>query len=335
MSSINRAPSDQQHPVFDLEPSKIEKLNVLKQMRLLSSQGHTDRVNDLLTDARVGRFLFTASNDHTAKRWNIQTGQVLNHYKHPHAVNALALLPWKAGLVTGCEDGLLRMFDISSGELKANCAYDKYLFTAIICLAISPESDHTYVAGRDNRVKCCDLEGGKILHTLGEHGGRITAMTLSLDCTLLFTASLDHTVKKWSLVVPSHVVPPCVATFRHQYAVHYAKIGASLEHLYTCSGNQVISLSCFFSSVVSNMSLLCLKICVWHVTKKSIRGFRSSAPISSFVAHADVVSLSFSNSPSLILYLKVTWFDLSSNGRTILTSSRDGTGEHMAPAIHW
>ena len=75
-----------------------------------------------------GKNALTASNDHTPKLWNIQTGETVRELKgHTNLVNAVALTPDGKNALTASDDHTLRLWNLKSGAQIASYAADSPL----------------------------------------------------------------------------------------------------------------------------------------------------------------------------------------------------------------
>ena len=264
-------------PQDDYKPSKVETMNVLKQMRLLQSQAHTSRVNNIATDSDIGPFIFTSSDDLTVKRWDIESGQVLNNYPHPSAVTALDFCKLRRTLVTGCADGVVRQIDISSGTVVSECHYDRENQGAVLEMVIL-DSGTVFVAGMDNRIKWFDLESGRLMHVIGGHDDLITAMVKSQDETFMLTASRDCSVKKWPTNGALHISPPLAEVYRHDQPVRCVRVSPSSDKFYSSCGNEVSDKSRLRSCCAACAQSCCYRYMCGKLSLKVDRGIPSRLP---------------------------------------------------------
>ncbi len=176
-----------------------------------------------------GRFVFSASMDATARRWEVDTGLEKSLYPHPARVTAMMLATDGTELVTGCSDNVLRVFDVESGELvserenlraqeiaphpdgkrfatggvdvriwsldgtEPERVFDRPSF--FLGCAFSP--DGTLLAGVSSGKEVClwEVETGREIAADQEHEGSVRGVAFHPDGTRFATGSLDGTVR--------------------------------------------------------------------------------------------------------------------------------------------
>jgi len=73
--------------------------------------GHKGAVWSAKVDTLTRTLAATASGDFTAKLWCASTGKELHEFKHRHVVKSIDFSLDTMKIATGCQDGLLRIFD--------------------------------------------------------------------------------------------------------------------------------------------------------------------------------------------------------------------------------
>jgi serine-threonine kinase receptor-associated protein len=81
-----------------------------------SFHGHKGAVWSCKVDSKTRTLAATASGDFTAKLWCATTGKELYEFKHKHVVKTLDFSSDTVKVATGCQDGLLRIYDICKTE---------------------------------------------------------------------------------------------------------------------------------------------------------------------------------------------------------------------------
>jgi WD40 repeat protein len=174
--------------------------------------GHSARIN-ALSFSGDGTKLATAGLDRTARVWNVAEaiqrrrvggnqvvtigpGAILEG--HEQAVFAVALSPDGKQLVTGAQDGAVRLWSLP--ELKGatlRIGVEKSIplsghSTAVECVAFSRDGKRIASGSRDNTARLYDAEG-KDLAILKGHNRGVMAMAFSPDSATLATVSGDQT----------------------------------------------------------------------------------------------------------------------------------------------
>jgi WD40 repeat protein len=147
------------------------------------------------SDGATTRLLATASEDGTAKIWDMQTGKVLQTLKgHGDVVWDVAFSPDGKLLATAGADETARVWDVATGEMRVT-------FTGhtdrVLCLAFSPDGRRIASGGDDRMVRVWDVATGQEVRRPGEHLGFVNRIVFSPDGTLLASAGEDRTVIVW------------------------------------------------------------------------------------------------------------------------------------------
>jgi WD40 repeat protein/serine/threonine protein kinase/tetratricopeptide (TPR) repeat protein len=128
-----------------------------------------------------GRFVVTASDDHTARVWDARTGKPIGEpMRHSAAVSYADFSPDSRSLVTTCRDKTARLWDANTGKpITKPLAHDENFWSA----AVSPDgrtiTTATYPSGgseraierRDLTVHLWSVQTGKRLHEPLAHQG--------------------------------------------------------------------------------------------------------------------------------------------------------------------
>ncbi len=147
--------------------------------------------------------VISASADGSVRVWDVTREAGTKGLVHPVPVRSIACSPPGAKsivAVTGCEDGKLRVWDLSNPDKLPETAkeLDDTHGAAIGAIAFSPDGRYlATAAGRD--VFIWDAIEWKKLYALpAEHRDAITSVSFTPQCTLV-TASKDRSLKVWKL----------------------------------------------------------------------------------------------------------------------------------------
>jgi serine-threonine kinase receptor-associated protein len=81
-----------------------------------SFHGHKGAVWSAKVDPLTRTLAATASGDFSSKLWCVNTGKELHEFKHKHVVKSVDFSSDTLKIATGCQDGLLRVFDTCQPE---------------------------------------------------------------------------------------------------------------------------------------------------------------------------------------------------------------------------
>ncbi len=155
--------------------------------------GHTNHVNNI-NYSPDGKNIVTASNDNSAKIWDVQSGRLLlTLMGHADGVNYAMYSPDGKSVITGSNDNSAKIWDAHNGKLLHSLGAGQS-FDA----SYSPDSKRIVTASnRDNTAKIWDVQSGKLLYSLVGHTSSVWKARYSPNGKRIVTASWDHTAKIW------------------------------------------------------------------------------------------------------------------------------------------
>lgn len=143
-----------------------------------------------------GAQLATASDDETARLWEVATGSPRATLTgHTAAVTGVAFSPDGTRVATVSRDRSTRLWSTATGEHSATLTGHTHPVTAV---AFSPDGALLATASRDNTARLWEVATGAH-QVLALHRRPVTAVAFSPDGTQLATASQDDTARIWEV----------------------------------------------------------------------------------------------------------------------------------------
>jgi WD40 repeat protein len=167
--------------------------------RKLDLVGHTNVVVTVAFSPN-GQRLGSASHDHTARIWNVVTGeQLLSFSGHRDRVNGIAFHPDGKRVATGSHDKTVKIWDLMTGRELLTLSGHAYSVTSV---AFSPDGKRLASASipKDDaagEVKIWDPATGKQLLALAGFEGGCYSVAFSPDGRMLAAAGEDRSVHIW------------------------------------------------------------------------------------------------------------------------------------------
>jgi hypothetical protein len=160
-----------------------------------------------------GRQAVSASDDHTLKVWDVESGRELRTLQgHSRGVFGVAVSGDGRLAVSASADRTLKVWEVESGrELRTLQGHSGWVYG----VALSGDGRRAVSASWDKTLKVWEVEGGRELRTLQGHSHGVLGVALSWDGRRAVSASYDNTLKLWDL--ESGVV---LATFTCDGAAH-------------------------------------------------------------------------------------------------------------------
>jgi WD40 repeat protein len=135
-----------------------------------------------------GKRIVTASNDKTAKVWDV-SGRILVELKHQNVVNSASFSPDGKRIVTASNDKTAKVWDVS-GRILVELKHQNVVNSA----SFSPDGKRIVTASNDKTAKVWDISG-KLLVELKRHQGEVNSASFSPDGKMIVTTSNDKTAK--------------------------------------------------------------------------------------------------------------------------------------------
>jgi len=210
------------------------KLDIKKELN-----SHSDRVKSVdlhPTEPWVLSCLY----DGTMNIYDYSTGTVVKSFEvSDQPVRCGVFVPRKQWIVCGCDDMMIRVYNYNTMEkLQAFEAHMDYIRS----ISVHPTLPLVVTASDDMLIKLWDWEKGWATTMIYEGHGHYVMQVLfnPKDPNTFASASLDHTIKVWSISSPI----PNMTLEGHERGVNCIDYYAGPDKPYLCSGgdDQVIKL---------------------------------------------------------------------------------------------
>jgi WD40 repeat protein/tRNA A-37 threonylcarbamoyl transferase component Bud32 len=166
-----------------------------------------DQVVALMAFADHGRLLLTGGlnkvgDSRLVQAWDTATGKPVGPpLKHPHQFMALGAARDGPQFVTGSIDGVARLWDADSGQLRQELKHDG----SVDVVALSDDGSRV-ATGIRKSTYLWDAASGRLLGVL-PLDDKVNAMVFSADGRFLITASSDGTARLWDVATGKRVGP--------------------------------------------------------------------------------------------------------------------------------
>ncbi|MEM9807698.1 MAG: WD40 repeat domain-containing protein, partial [Cyanobacteria bacterium P01_D01_bin.56] len=179
---------------------------------LRTLEGHAAGINEIVITPD-GTKIVSASDDHTLKVWDLQTGNLLLTLTgHTGIVKAVAVAPNGSYLISGAWDHTLRVWDLQTGQETQQFHENTGVVTAI---AIAPDGRRFVAAagiGTESdssdadRLKLWNVDNGTEITSLCGHTGPVDSVTITPDGQYVISGAgstlmqpSDETIRIWEL----------------------------------------------------------------------------------------------------------------------------------------
>lgn len=143
-----------------------------------------------------GSRMVTANRDHTARLWDIASGQCLMVFKgHTDELRRAAFTNDGKCAVTCANDGTLRVWDCRTGACVLILNGHKGNVTTV---AVSPDDRHLISGGGDGTLRVWSLPGGACELVVAPTGNPIAKVLVTKDAGALVTLDSNGVVCRWS-----------------------------------------------------------------------------------------------------------------------------------------
>jgi WD40 repeat protein len=164
------------------------------QAKISILRGHEGAVlnTNLSTD---GKRAVTASVDHTARLWDVESGREFAVLTHTAPVPQAAFSADGSRVITSSEAGEVRIWNASDGAEITSLI--ELIGSRIRHVAISSDGGRVITTADDNTARVWDAASGAEITVLRGHRGPVQYAIFSHDESRIITASDDGTVRLW------------------------------------------------------------------------------------------------------------------------------------------
>ena len=219
------------------DPSEKNELNLTKALKSIHSslklKGHNLKIRHVSFSPN-GIFLATASDDNTARVWDLLTGESVAVLEgHTAPVNSANFSPDSKYIVTASEDQSVKIWDVSRGELLETL--DKHT-KGVNYAVFGAEGKQVATASKDGKVLVWDLASAKVVRSLLGHKGPVNSVAFSTKGNWIATASEDNTARVWDAESGQKML----SISGHKAAVNTVKFNKDSSLLLTSSADNTV-----------------------------------------------------------------------------------------------
>ena len=179
-----------------------------------------------------GRWVVTASEDHTARVWEAATSKAVGQpLRHDGRVNSAVFSPDGKWVVTASEDSTARLWEADSGKLLTIFQGHTNAVTGAV---FSPDGKLVLSASKDGTARLWEAATGKAVSEPLQHDGFVYSAEFSPDGKWMVTACSDGTARLWETATGKPEGQP----LQHDKDVWHAAFSPDGKWVVTASGDR-------------------------------------------------------------------------------------------------
>ncbi len=162
---------------------------------LKTLEGHSSFVNSV-SMTPDGRRAVSASQDHTLRVWDLETGECLRVLEgHDWYVRSVDVTPDGRRAVSASQDCTVRLWDLETGA----CLHVLEGRTGHVqSVSVTPDGRRA-ISRDESTLRVWDLETGACLRVMGEPAATVVCVSVTPDGRRVISANTDKTVRLWNL----------------------------------------------------------------------------------------------------------------------------------------
>jgi G protein beta subunit-like protein len=176
--------------VFDINSNDDKPIRVY--------EGHTNNVTTVGFQKDL-KWLYSCSEDGTVRIWDTRSNTSTRCYDCGAPVNSMALSPNQAELITGDQNGCIKVWDLEADKLRE----EAIPLPDVAIRSISMAIDASMIAAGSHKGQVfiympTDQRRLQLCHSFQAHDSYLLKCVISPDTLTLATTSADKTAKLWS-----------------------------------------------------------------------------------------------------------------------------------------
>ncbi|HBE18902.1 MAG TPA: hypothetical protein DEG17_20525 [Cyanobacteria bacterium UBA11149] len=162
--------------------------------------GHHGRVLSVSFSPN-SEYIATASEDGTAKLWNLSGNLIAEFIGHRGWVLSVSFSPNGEYIATAAADSTARLWDLSGKQVAQFLGHQGWVWH----VTFSADGEYLATAAADSKARLWNLSGKQLAELKG-HQGAVVSVSFSPDGKRLATASADGTARLWDLFKKQEMV---------------------------------------------------------------------------------------------------------------------------------
>ena len=215
-----------------------------------SMLGHSSHINQVVFAGNGWRAI-SVGNDGTIRYWSLRTGDTIRKIVvHPHtdepltateapppAIYAIDITPDDRVAVSGSSDGMLRYWDMETGEmLRSSTLPSTEKGNAVTSLILSNDGKYTLSGNSDGTIGYWITDSGELVNSFKSHTSDVLSLSFSPDNRFALSGGSDGEAIYWNLTTGA---PERILTDEREDGEDWIwSVDISPDGLYALSGGE-------------------------------------------------------------------------------------------------